>query len=290
MSSDTQNLNKALVRRSFSKAASTYEASAELQKQVFAEMLERLEFIRLEPRRILDVGCGTGVAMRELERRYRKAQVLGIDFAEGMLSEARSSARFWRRPMLAAGDLESLPVRSDTMDLMFSSLTLQWCSDLGGAFTEAARVLRSGGLFFFSTLGPDTLKELRHCWAQVDGLPHVNQFVDMHHVGDALVSSGFADVVMDVERVVLHYDSVRDLVDSLREVGAVNHIAGRRDGLMGKSRWQAMVRAYEELRDERGRFPLSYEVVYGHALRPAVVSGDSEGVVKIPLSGLKLSK
>jgi malonyl-CoA O-methyltransferase len=290
MSSDTQNLNKALVRRSFSKAASTYDASAELQKQVFAEMLERLEFIRLEPQRILDVGCGTGVAIRELERRYRKAQVLGIDFAEGMLSEARSSARFWRRPMLAAGDLESLPVRSDTMDLMFSSLTLQWCSDLGGAFTEAARVLRSGGLFFFSTLGPDTLKELRHCWAQVDGLPHVNQFVDMHHVGDALVSSGFADVVMDVERVVLHYDSVRDLVDSLREVGAVNHIAGRRDGLMGKSRWQAMVRAYEELRDERGRFPLSYEVVYGHALRPAVVSGDSEGVVKIPLSGLKLSK
>ncbi len=290
MSSDTQNLDKALVQRSFSKAAATYEASAGLQKQVLTEMLERLEFIRLEPRRVLDVGCGTGMALRELERRYRKAQVLGVDFAEGMVAEARRRSRFWRRPMLAAGDLEALPVRSDTIDLMFSSLTLQWCPDPGGAFREAARVLRSGGLFFFSTLGPDTLKELRHCWAQVDGLPHVNQFMDMHHVGDALVGSGFADVVMDVERVVLYYDSVRDLVDSLRQIGAVNHIVGRRDGLMGKTRWQAMVEAYEELRDEEGRFPLSYEVVYGHALRPAAISGDSEGVVKIPLSGLKLSK
>jgi malonyl-CoA O-methyltransferase len=230
------------------------------------------------------------MSLRELERRFRKAQVLGIDFAEGMLNEARRRSRFWRRPILAAGDIEELPVRSDTMDLLFSSLTLQWCPDPGRVFTEAARVLRRGGLLFFSTLGPDTLKELRHCWAQADGLPHVNQFMDMHHVGDALVDSGFADVVMDVERVVLYYDSVRDVANSLRRIGAVNHVEGRRDGLMGKSRWQAMVRAYEELRDEQGRFPVSYEVVYGHALRPAVVSGDSEGVVKIPLSGLKPSK
>ena len=283
-------IQKDRVRLAFSRAAPTYEASAELQRLVSDEMLQRLEFIRMQPERVLDAGCGTGMGLRGLEKKYRKAQVVGVDFAEGMLREARRGGRFWHRPLLAGGDIECLPVRSDAVDLFFSSLTLQWCPDPGPAFAEAARVLRSGGLFFFTTLGPDTLQELRSSWASVDDLPHVNAFADMHDIGDALVNNGFADVVMDVERFVLNYESVRAVAESLRHIGAVNHNAGRQGGLTGRNRWEAMVDAYAAFRNDNGSYPATYEVIFGHAIRPEVVSADSHGVARIPISGLKPSR
>lgn len=279
-------VDKQWVRASFDRAAPSYEASAALQKEVGQRMLERLGYIKLQPEAVLDIGCGTGLALRALMKKYPGAQVLGMDFAMGMLEMSRRKGRLWSRPLLACADFEALPVRSDAIDLLFSNLTLQWCNSLDAVFSGVFRALRADGLFLFATLGPDTLMELRQSWAQVDGFPHVNRFADMHEVGDALVEAGFGEVVMDVERIVLNYPSVRDVVSELRSIGAVNRDRDRMRGLMGRRHWQSMLDAYEQFRLADGSYPATYEVVFGHAVRPATSRRDKEGKIHIPVSGL----
>jgi malonyl-CoA O-methyltransferase len=282
-----RSIDKQWVRASFDRAASGYEASAILQKEVGRRMLERLDYINLQPETVLDIGCGTGLGLQALLKRYRKAQVLGMDFAMGMLEMSRTKGGFWHRPLLACADFEALPVRSDSIDLLFSNLTLQWCNRLDDVFNGVFRIMRPDGLFLFTTLGPDTLMELRQSWAQVDGFPHVNQFADMHEVGDTLVEAGFSDVVMDVERIVLSYQSPHAVIGELRSIGAVNRDRHRTRGLMGRRHWQSMLEAYEQFRMSDGSYPATYEVVFGHALRPRTSRSGKNGEIRIPVSGLK---
>jgi malonyl-CoA O-methyltransferase len=285
------HIDKRWVRASFSRAAPDYDEAAILQKQVGQRMLERLDFIRLQPGLVLDIGCGTGSGLFALKKRYKKSRVLGMDFAEGMIQQVRCRTRLpWQRPLLTVADIEALPIAPDSIDLLFSNLTLQWCSDLPRVFSGIFNTLRPDGLFLFSTLGPDTLHELRSSWSEVDDRPHVIQFPDMHNVGDALVGAGFADVVMDIERVTMTYDSPREAIESLRAIGAVNRDAGRTRGLLGPGQWKRMLNAYEQFRQEDGRYPVTYEVVFGHALRSRNASAGPDGVVTVPLSGLWPSK
>lgn len=279
--------DKRWVRTSFDRAAKNYEGSASLQKEVGQRMQERLDYMLHQPKTVLDIGCGTGLGLQALMKRYRKAQVIGMDFARGMLQQSRSKGGILRRPLLACADFEALPVRSDSIDLLFSNLTLQWCDQLQDVFEGAHRVLRPDGLFLFTSLGPDTLFELRQSWAQVDGLPHVNEFLDMHVVGDYLVAAGFAEVVMDVERIVLSYESPHDLIRELKSIGAVNRDRGRLRGLMGRDHWQAMLKAYEDFRLPDGRYPATYEVVFGHAVRSRAARAGQNGEIRVPVSGLK---
>lgn len=280
-------IDKHWVRASFDKSAPDYEVTALLQKEVGRRMLERLDYIHLQPETVLDIGCGTGVGLQALMQRYRKALVLGMDFAMGMLHESRRKGRILRRPVLACGDLERLPLRPDSIDLLFSNLTLQWCNRLDQVFADAFRTMRADGLFMFTTLGPDTLHELRQSWAKVDGLPHVNRFPDMHEVGDQLVSAGFSEVVMDVERIVLTYPSPKEMISELKRIGAVNRDQGRQRGLMGRRHWQDMLEAYESFRRGDGAYPATYEVVFGHALRPRGGAARRDGEIHVPISSLR---
>jgi len=150
---------------------------------------------------------------------------------------------------------------------VFSNLMLQWCQDPDAVFGECRRVLKPGGLLTFTTFGPDTLVELRRAWAAADSRTHVNRFIDMHDLGDALVRSGLAEPVMDVERFTLTYAEVRDLMRDLKDIGAHNANAGRPRGLTGKGTLARMTAAYEAFRKD-GRLPATYEVVYGQAWCP----------------------
>jgi malonyl-CoA O-methyltransferase len=284
MSGLRQSIDKHHARRAFEGAAEGYDAAAVLQREIADRLLERLDYVRLEPGRVLDLGAGTGYAAAALARRYPRGRVIALDFALAMLRLARRRGPWLRRPRCVCADVEELPIADASIDLVFSNATLQWCTDLERTFRELARVTAPGGLLSFTTFGPDTLVELRQAWARADGREHVSSFPDMHDVGDALVRSGWAEPVMDVDRFVLNYETVHALMGDLKTLGAHNVNAGRHRALTGKSRMQAMIRAYEELRRD-GRLPATWEVVYGHAWAPE--QRTEAGVTTVPLSSLR---
>ncbi|RRQ22108.1 malonyl-ACP O-methyltransferase BioC [Thiohalobacter thiocyanaticus] len=287
MTDSPQQLDKRQVRLAFNRAAATYDGVAVLQREVGQRLLERLELIRLQPEWALDLGAGTGQITQALLRRYRGSRVLALDLAEAMLAQTRRAAGWWRRPRLVCGDAEQLPLADDSVDLLVSNLTLQWCNSLDRAFAEFRRVLRPGGALFFTTFGPDTLKEVRDSWAEVDGHSHTNRFIDMHDIGDALVRAGLAEPVMDVERLQLTYRDLPRLVREIKALGAHNVTAGRARSLTGRAHWRAFEQAYESRRRD-GVLPVSYEVVYGHAWAPAAARQQRSGdEVRVPVDMLK---
>lgn len=287
MSSKTvAHIDKRQARRAFERSAASYDEVAVLQRETARRMLERLSYIRHQPLVILDVGSGTGEATAALAKQYRKARILALDFALPMLQRTRKRGSLFRRPRCLCADAEQLPLADQSVDLLFSNAALQWCNNLEQTFNEFLRVLRPNGLLMFSTFGPDTLKELRQSWAEVDGYPHVSPFPDMHDIGDVMLRAGFSDPVVDVDRMQLTYEDVPGLMRDLKALGAHNVTRGRQQGLTGKGRLQAMFSAYEVFRND-GRLPASYEVVYGLAWAPQQRTQD--GVTSIPLDILKQS-
>lgn len=260
------------MRRGFEQAAGTYDEAAVLQREVGRRLMDRLDLMRIAPGCILDAGCGTGEATRALADRYRRSRIVALDIAETMLTRTRSRFPWSRRAQVVCGDIEALPFAPGSFDLAFSNLTLQWCNDVGAVVSDLRRVIAPHGLLLFSSLGPDTLAELRESWRGIDDNTHVNAFVDMHLVGDLLVKNGFSDPVMDMERITVTFSDLTDLMRDLKAIGAFNHTRGRSRGLTGKGSLEALKRGYDRFRDAEGRLPATYEIVYGHAWAPALSS------------------
>jgi len=266
-------------RRAFERAAATYESADALHREVGRRLVEHLDPIRVDPARVLDLGCGTGSQLDALARRFPGAQVVGLDFSPAMLRRALARVPWWRRALgvrparFACADLQSLPLAEASAGLAFSNLALQWC-DARAVFAEAARVLVKDGLLLFSTLGPDTLRELRHAF----GAAPFPGFVDMHDLGDALVAAGFGQPVMEMELLTLEYSTLDALLADLHRVGALG-AAAPSAGLGGRGRREAAARAYEARRRD-GALPATYEVVYGHAWKAgARLAADGRQVI-----------
>ena len=282
---DAYWLDKARVRASFDRAAKTYDAAAVLQKLVRDEMLSRLDLVKIKPKAMLDAGCGTGYGSFSLQNKFKNAQVVSLDIALGMLQKTKSQQPFlnklFSKQHLLCADIENLPIASASMGLVWSNLALQWCNDLDGAFSEVARVLQPNSLFMFSTFGPDTLKELRA--ASNNGHTHVSRFIDMHDIGDALTRAGFSAPVLDVEHYTLTYDDVKSVMKDLKNIGAHNATSGRARGLQGRGFLQNLTQQYEQfrtgLKENGGKLPATFEVIYGHAwtkeLKPTLGAGVS---------------
>ncbi len=282
---DRYAIDTGRVRRAFDRASATYDEAAVLQDEVRARMLERLDLLRLAPRRILDAGSGTGLGSLALRKRYRSSDIVALDIATAMLEAGRQRQRLWRRWQSVCGDVAALPLATASFDMVFCNLALQWCPDLDRALAEFRRVLAPDGVLMFATFGPDTLRELRAAWAQADGYNHVNAFIDMHDIGDAMLRAKLAEPVMDVEHFTLEYDTPRDLMRDLKAIGARNATAGRARGLTGPRRLRAMEAAYEEFRRD-GRLPATYEVVYGHGWAPRTAATGADGSIAIPVAAI----
>jgi malonyl-CoA O-methyltransferase len=279
-------IDKQAMRRAFSRAAPNYDATAVLQREVCTRMLERLDYIKLQPARLLDAGSGTGWGGRQLAEKYPAAQIVSLDIAIGMLQTAQDKSSWWKKlfggagPLQVCADVEALPLAASSVEMIWSNLAVQWCNDLPATFVELHRVLKVDGMLMFSTLGPDTLKELRQAFKGVDERSHLNRFADMHDIGDMLMQAGFAEPVMDMEYMTLTYEDVRSVLHDLKGIGAQNTTAGRGQGLMGKAAWGRLLENYEKLRRD-GRLPATYEVVYGHAWKPQPrVTRDGAAIVK----------
>jgi malonyl-CoA O-methyltransferase len=255
-------LDRRAVAQAFDRASASYDAAAALQERVRNELIERLVELKLSPERILDLGAGTGHASRELKRRYPKSLTVAADIAPGMLVRAKAQSRWLRRFERVRADAYSLPFRTGSFDLVFSSLMLQWCDELDVVFAEIARVLKPGGVLLFSTFGPGTLAELREAWGASDAPGnHVNHFFDPHALGSALMHAGLSEPVLDVDRTVIDYPDVLTLMRELKAIGAHNVTAGRVRGLTGRKRLAAMTQAYELLR-RGGKLPATYEIIH----------------------------
>ncbi|MFQ5488182.1 MAG: methyltransferase domain-containing protein, partial [Gammaproteobacteria bacterium] len=220
-----------------------------------------------------------------------RAWILSLDFAPAMLQQARSrlglGRRLLRRDGFLCADAEQLPLQPRSCDLLVSNLTLQWCNDPDRTFAGLQRVLRPGALLMFTTFGPDTLKELRHSWQAADGHSHVNAFLDMHDIGDALLRAGFADPVMDVEHFTLTYENARGLMNDLKALGAHNTTAGRPRGLTGREQLRRVTAAYEAYRQD-GLLPASYEIIYGHCWVPLEGQDKShDNTVAVPIEHIQ---
>ncbi|MBN4078685.1 malonyl-ACP O-methyltransferase BioC [Gammaproteobacteria bacterium AH-315-C21] len=286
-------IDKAKVRLAFDRAAETYDEYAALQAEIGERMLSRLDYIRIDPKCLIDIGCGTGRITKNLAQRFAKTNVIALDLAEGMLRKSRTTqkqgiGRFFGRGQHCrvqhlCADAEDLPLSNDSIDFVFSSVTFQWCTDLDKALQECYRVLTPGSLILFSSFGPDTLSELRSAWKKVDDYNHVNAFIDMHDIGDALIRAGFQSPVLDIENFTLTYNSVKDLMRELKAIGAHNVTAGRQRSLMGKQQLRQIEQGYEKYRDN-GKLPASYEVIYGHAWVPEQKNRIKEDNIEVKIS------
>ncbi len=260
-------LDPRAVRRRFERAAASYPAASRLEAEVGGRMLERLDYVKLAPRRILEAGCGPGRESAALLKRYPGATLVELDFALPMLRRERSWLGRLRGRAGAAqlcGDFTRLPLAAGSVDLVWSNMALHWSAEPPAALREFARVLAADGLVLFSTLGPDTLAELR----AAAGGGRVHPFADMHDVGDALVAAGFTAPVMDTERLTVTYAGGGALLEDLRASGQTFAAPGRARGLAGRGFRRALEAALEA-RMREGRLAVTVEVVYGHAWKGA---------------------
>ncbi len=267
-------LSRRDVRRRFDHAAGSFAGADFVHRHTAAGLLERLAPMTFTVERVLDAGSAAGAASRALARTWRKSRVISLDFSLPMLRQARASrSRFARISELQA-DAAQLPLADGSIDLVFANMLLPWSIDPAGFLGEVRRVLRKEGVFAFSTLGPDSLREVREAWAEVDADEHVNAFPDMHDVGDLVVRAGLRDPVVDVDYLTVAYRSTAALFKDLTAAGARNCLAGRRRTLTGKQRFARMRAALERGFAGDG-LPLRLELVYGHAFgsgaRPAAL-------------------
>ncbi|GAA4357993.1 malonyl-ACP O-methyltransferase BioC [Kangiella marina] len=256
------HLSSSDIARSFSQAARSYDAAAFFQRIAGKRLFERLDYFKLAPKSIVDLGCGTGVFTRELSQRFPQAKVTGVDIAEGMIAWCKQQSQ--SEDYLCA-DAMKLPFEDNSLDLIFSNLAIQWLEDLPQLFAELNRVLKPEGLLLFTTLGPDTLTELKQSFAAVDAYQHVNDFIDMHNVGDAMLHAKMLDPVVDAEPVVISYDKAIELMRDLKDIGAHNVNSRRSLGLMSPRKLKAVEKAYKQFALGNGQLPATYELVYGQA-------------------------
>lgn len=276
------------VRHAFNIASKNYDVFSLLQQTVVDRLIESFEHIKIKPSLILDLGSGTGYGSKHLKQQFKKAQVYQTDLSVQMLRSSRKqSPRFFSKDRFLCADANQIPLPNNSFDLVFSSLMLQWCNDPDAVFAEIKRVLKPGGVFLFTSFGPDTLKELRESWRQVDNDVHVNAFTDMHDIGDSLVRNGMDAPVLSVEHIVLTYDECKQLMRELKNIGAHNVNNGRRKTLTGKQRLQKVIKHYESYRQDN-KLPATYEVIYGHAWKPEMNKNTKDSNVQsISLEDLK---
>lgn len=256
--------NHQFIRDRFEQIAGRYEQHAALEQEVCTRLLERTVFNLSSPLQILDLGCGTGTGSAQLKRTFRKAQVVGMDTSLAMLSQVRRKSSMLRPLKAVCGDIGALPFAARSADMVFSNLASYWCPEPMAMFAEFRRVMRPDGMLLFSTFGPATMNELGEAWAGVDEEVELPVFPDLLEIGNALVAAGFREPVMDREMITLNYPQLDALFDELEATGTSLLVHGW-------ERWKTarmeLKQAYAPmLRD--GKYPLSFEVVYGTAFGP----------------------
>jgi len=271
-------IDQSRIRRAFTRAATRFNANDFLHREIRERLLERLLIVATEPTWIIDLGAGTGGATTGLKSRFPNAQILAVDSSPAMLAAGNAL----ERPVCA--DAASLPLADGCVDLVFSNLLLHHCPDPAIALTEARRVLSDRGLLMFTTFGSASFIELGRAWATADRFTHIAPFFDIQDLGTLLTSSGFTEPVLDRQTLTVTYDNLPRLMQDLRGAGSTNATTGRDRGLTGRSTWQRLITAYDQLRDPDGKLPVTLEIIFGLAWADS--QAKQGGDVEIPLDAI----
>mgnify|MGYP001189276219 FL=1 len=264
------------IMYSFNKKASSYDQYSLIQKEVAHRLYDRLSSIKIKPMSVLDIGCGTGHLSDMLFRLYPDANIICLDISFNMLQES-----YKKNGNLSCilSDAENMPFKNNKFDLIISSFTLHWCDEIEKIFFDTHRFLKDKGLFLFSTVGPNTLDELETAYYQaIDTEKHVNYFSDMHTYGDLLLKFGFHDPVMDTEKIIVEYNTFKDVLDSLKKTGA-NMVRDSKPGYINKNSYQKLSNAYPT--NQNNRYPVTYEMIYGTAWKNIENTAENTEVIPI---------
>lgn len=266
------------IRKDFDKVSGVYHQHSVMQQEIGLRLLNRLQYLKIKPQVILDLGCGLAKTTQALKKIYPKAQVIGLDCSWHMLKQASKGRYFWNKLALVQADVMQLPIASQSVDLIFSNQLLHWLPDSNEFFKECFRILKPNACLLFSSLGPDTFKEFRQAFSKLDGGNHVPQFTDLHDLGDQLLNQDFLDPVMDREDLQLNYSNQDLLLKALRAQAVKNRDPQRHKGLMSRQKWQQMWQNYPS---NNGKLPVSYEIIYGHAWRSSFAKHSGEQIISI---------
>lgn len=283
------------LRRRLARAAAGYDNV--LAAEVSSRLAQRLDCVRLAPARLLDLGCGAGGGRALLAARYPAAAYVGADFLPVYLQQAQNAHRrnrlqqWLKRPPAqhwCAADAAALPFAGGAFDLVWSNFLWHWLPSPLPALAEVKRVLSPQGVFFFSALGPNTLRELRAALGE-QGARRVHEFADLHDLGDALLAAGLREPVMEMEEIELRYRSAADLWRDLRHSGATNARQDRPRHLGGRQWLAQAAQALHRQRGADGRFGVRFEILYGHAWgkahqKPAPAGADFAPLHFVPRS------
>lgn len=240
-----------------------YVDSAVVQKEIIKRLMDRLSFINFVPRKIVDLGSGVGLSTDSLLKIHPSAEFFMVDHSFDSLN---FNILGDKNVTPVCANFKNIPFENSTFDFVFSSSALHWELDIQTSFKEIFRILKPGGLFLFSTYGPDTLIELRSAWAQIDQSKHVNDFYDMHDIGDLMQSINFSDVVVDTENIIVKYERVSQLQKDLKNIGSkVLYSRDNKQSLFSMSEMKKMYFEYNKFRSKDGDLPATYEVIYGSA-------------------------
>jgi len=269
------SLNTRDIRRRFDRAARGFDNADFVHGVTRDGLFARLEPVVIDARVVVDLGCATGSATARLAKRFRGAKIIAVDLSQQMLERCRAKQGWFSKTSVVQASGTAMPFKEQSVDIIFANLLLPWVSDTAEIAAEVSRVLRKDGLFVFATLGPDSLLELRDAWVGDANHAHVNRFIDMHDVGDAMVRSGLRDPVLDVDRLSVTYESAQDLFRDLTATGGRNALSMRSRSLTGKQRFAAMCERLEKT-DLGDPLKLDLELVYGHCWGggPRLSSGD----------------
>ena len=277
------------ISNAFNAHAAEYARAAKIQTEIGERLFERLHYLKITPQFVLDLGCGPGIFSSLLKKHYPQAQIIGLDLAYNMLVCAKKQQGWRRKWGLVNADMTALPFASGLFDLVFANQVIHWSNPLSLVMRELNRVMRPEGCLMFSTLGPDTFQELRQAFSIADPYAHVNVFPDMHDVGDDLLAEYFLDPVVDMEILTAHYADLSALLQALKAQGVRNINPARNPGLTGKQAWLRFDKSMAAWMTPAGKYPLTYEVVYGHAWK-GVQRRTGRGVeTSVSVSALKAS-
>jgi len=251
------NNYKSRILKSFDTRASTYDKYSLIQKEISLRMIEKLKVIKISPKNILDLGCGTGHLSLSLKKLYPNACITCLDFSSEMLRQCKLKDPDFET---ICADIENLPFKEPQYDLIVSSLTLHWCKEIEKIFYDIYEILNENGLFMFTTVGPDTLSELKETYKLIDDKDHINLFHDMHIYGDILLTTGFDDPVIDVEKITIEYPSVHNVFNSIKKIGA-NTLINSHGNNITKSMYKKIINLYPKTK--KMMYPVTYEVIYG---------------------------